>query len=193
MDCGPGVTLCGVLAVMTGLGSGVQNVTGGAVYGHPYPMVHGLWPEVAPYGNSQCVQPQDPLSEPSKVVGCYQCYTGDPNCTTDHQVLFQEHEWHKHGSCAGAKDADTFLQTVCDIALAPLKLLYQARQSGVRDLGGFERVLKRNGPQYEVFASNETTSQLMLSACADEGGHWVLTPRRYFSTFCGKASTREPR
>ena len=33
MECGEGVEACGVLALMTGLGSGVQNVSGGAVYG----------------------------------------------------------------------------------------------------------------------------------------------------------------
>ena len=33
MRCGVGVEVCGVLALMTGLGGGVQNVTGSAVYG----------------------------------------------------------------------------------------------------------------------------------------------------------------
>ena len=44
MVCGDGVALCGVLTLQTGLGEGV--------YSHPTPSVHGLWPEVAPYGTS---------------------------------------------------------------------------------------------------------------------------------------------
>ena len=46
MSCGDGVAVCGVLTIMTGLSGGVQNVSGGAVYGHPGPIVHGLWPQV---------------------------------------------------------------------------------------------------------------------------------------------------
>ena len=49
MVCGDGVALCGVLTLQTGLGEGV--------YGHPTPSVHGLWPEVAPYGTSACAKP----------------------------------------------------------------------------------------------------------------------------------------
>jgi hypothetical protein len=110
MSCGVGVDLCGVLALMTGLGSGVQNVTGGAVYGHPTPVVHGLWPQTPPFGDSACVAPSAGSANATRIYSCYQCtYPGDTNCSSSphHSPTdFQHHEWSKHGVCAGAPRPD---------------------------------------------------------------------------------------
>ena len=52
MVCGEGVALCGVLTLESGLGRGV--------YHHRNASVHGLWPQVPPYGSSQCMTPTPP-------------------------------------------------------------------------------------------------------------------------------------
>ena len=49
MDCGT-APVCGVLTLETGWGGGL--------YGHDTPTVHGLWPQVPPYGNSACLLPK---------------------------------------------------------------------------------------------------------------------------------------
>jgi len=43
MTCGSGVELCGLLTLESGFGSGN--------YDHDECVVHGLWPEVSPYGS----------------------------------------------------------------------------------------------------------------------------------------------
>ena len=182
MTCGAGVSVCGVLALMTGLGSGVQNVSGGAVYGHPVPMVHGLWPEVPPYGDSKCVQPVDP-PPPALLYTCYACPANDTNCTAQHQHLFEQHEWAKHGVCAQAFDADTFFRLVCALSKEPLQLLTVARRNGIHDIGVFAALLSAAG--YEVFSTDAATSSLLLSACVNRKGDWLLAPRSDFERVCG--------
>ena len=102
MKCGQGVSACGTLALMTGLGAGVQNVSGGAVYGHPHPIVHGLWPETPPYGDSACIAPRN-ATLPNRIYICYACTKGDTNCSDikGHSPIdFELHEFGKHGVCA---------------------------------------------------------------------------------------------
>ena len=90
MLCGSGVPLCGTLTLQSGLGSGC--------YHSANPAVHGLWPETRTYGTSQCIRPQ--VSEgPSKIYSCY----ADANDTDDHILWFENHEWTKHGQCAGSE------------------------------------------------------------------------------------------
>ena len=86
MVCGDGVELCGVLTLQTGLGEGV--------YSHPTPSVHGLWPEVAPYGTSECTKPTISTADPRRVVQCYGA-TGEG---TAHIVEFETHEWRLCGN-----------------------------------------------------------------------------------------------
>lgn len=84
MDCGSGVSLCGVLTLESGLGSGP--------YEHDEPCAHGLWPQTTPYGNSACVEP-DSTSDPSRDYTCYDASSDD-----DGEVVpFEIHEWEKHG------------------------------------------------------------------------------------------------
>jgi len=49
MDCGS-APACGVLTLETGFGEGY--------YEHDLPVIHGLWPQVPPYGNSACLTPE---------------------------------------------------------------------------------------------------------------------------------------
>ena len=181
MECGEGVQLCGVLAVMTGLGSGVQNVTGGAIYTHPVPIVHGLWPETAPYGDSKCIAPGD-MSAPKRLYSCYTCTEGDRNCTDHHQLLFERHEFLKHGKCAGVRDADDFFGQVCTLSDEPLKILAASRQNGTTSLDDFKEVMEAKG--YSVFGSDVKTSQLFLSACV-KAGVWRLAAEKDFARVCG--------
>merc|ERR1719162_1867160 len=80
MECGAGVPLCGILTLETGRGVGA--------YHHNEPVVHGLWPQVARYGTSQCLLPQETTS-PSSVASCYK-QDGEPY---RRQLGFERHEW----------------------------------------------------------------------------------------------------
>jgi hypothetical protein len=169
MVCGAGVALCGVLTLATGLGAGA--------YKHPTPSVHGLWPEVAPYGTSACVKPSLSTSDPRRVVQCY-----DATGTSDAQIVgFETHEWEKHGECAGVADARAFLTTVCSLAEQPLQAMGAARTAG-GDLDAARRAVVGLG--LEVFSVDEKNSQLSLSACSD-GQTWTLAPVADFPAACG--------
>ena len=152
MSCGAGVEVCGVLALMTGLGSGMQNVTGGAVYGHPTPVVHGLWPQTPPFGDSACVAPSAGASNATRVYPCYQCARPSPgvvdtNCSgvPHHSPSeFQDHEWSKHGVCAGVRDAQDYLTQICTLAAPPLRVLSAARSAGTTSLDRFKALLEVN-------------------------------------------------
>ena len=67
MDCGSGVSLCGVLALEMGTGDGY--------YKHPSAAVHGLWPQVPPYGTSKCMHPTQSSADPNSLVSCYRPQT----------------------------------------------------------------------------------------------------------------------
>ena len=192
MSCGVGVEVCGVLALMTGLGSGVQNVTGGAVYGHPTPVVHGLWPQTPPFGDSACVAPSAGSANATRIYPCYQCtYPGETNCSgiPHHSPTnFQDHEWSKHGTCAGVRDAQDYLAQVCALAAPPLLVLSAARSAGTSSLSRFKGLLEAAAPEgrrFEVFGTNEATAELYLSACALPSGVWVLAPTSRFGAACG--------
>ena len=152
MSCGAGVEVCGVLALMTGLGSGMQNVTGGAVYGHPTPVVHGLWPQTPPFGDSACVAPSAGASNATRVYPCYQCARPSPgvvdtNCSGvpyHSPSEFQDHEWSKHGVCAGVRDAQDYLTQICTLAAPPLRVLSAARSAGTTSLDRFKALLEVN-------------------------------------------------
>jgi len=177
MVCGDGVALCGVLTLQTGLGEGV--------YSHPTPSVHGLWPEVAPYGTSECAKPSLSTADPRRVVQCYGA-TGEG---TAHVIDFETHEWEKHGECAGVRDARAYLTTVCGLAEQPLQAMTAARKAG----GGLDAARRAvMGLGLEIFAVDEQHSQLLLSACSD-GDTWTLSPVEKFPEACGKQRTAHSR
>jgi hypothetical protein len=177
MVCGAGVALCGVLTLQTGLGQGA--------YSHPTPSVHGLWPEVAPYGTSECAKPSLSTADPRRVVQCYDA-TGEG---TSHIIQFETHEWEKHGECAGVRDARAYLTTVCGLAEQPLQAMTAARKAG----GGLDSARRAvMGLGLEIFAVDEQHSQLLLSACSD-GDTWTLSPVEKFPEACGSQRTARSR
>mmetsp|Transcript_22904 Transcript_22904/g.70858 ORF Transcript_22904/g.70858 Transcript_22904/m.70858 type:complete len:327 (+) Transcript_22904:796-1776(+) len=170
MTCGDAVHLCGVLTLASGLGQGA--------YAHPTPSVHGLWPETGSYGTSDCVAPTGSTADPTSVIDCYAA-TGDDDAGT---VSFETHEWDKHGECAGAVDAPTYLATVCDLAEKPLALMETARDAG-GDLDAMQTAVEAAG--YEVFSTDTYNSQLMISACAGADKEWKLVAEANFDEACG--------
>ena len=177
MQCGDGVAVCGVLALQTGLGPDL--------YAHPAPAVHGIWPEVAPYGSSACVAPRASDANTSVVYPCYAGLTC-PNCDDDDAgdpaLAFEAHEWGKHGVCAGVRDADDFFSQMCGLATYPLAIMTSARAAG-EDLAGIASAVASS---FSIFEIDNSTAQLYLSACVTPiSGFWVLSPVSEFPAVCG--------
>lgn len=165
MQCGS-VAVCGILTLESGLGSGP--------YQHAKPTVHGLWPQVPPYGTSQCAKPTKSVDSPSKVYPCYSNEDGG----TGAQLTFENHEWTKHGECAGAVDVDDYFGQVCQLAAAPLGIMsnqssFDAMATAVASAG------------YEIYMVDGLNKQLELSACLNSNGRWVLSATADFETKCG--------
>ena len=171
IDCsGASTGVCGVLVIETGLGSGVYN--------HTYPAVHGLWPEVSPYGNSQCVAPGD-TTDPSQIFSCYNhSNVGSMQINSMTPLAFEVHEWEKHGLCAGVQNATDFFTQICELASIPLAIVgkndisLSVAQQAVMDSG------------YEVFGVDTTNAQVELSACLNPQGYWILSPVSNFANVC---------
>ena len=155
MDCAR-ASICGVLVLETGLGSGS--------YRHPLPRVHGLWPETPPFGSSECGRPQN-ATPPKRLASCYN--DTDPV----HPLAFEIHEWTKHGICAGVKDAFDYFEQVCSMANAPLKVMLDSRHAGVTKMDVFVHDLARNGfPVWNVW---QHEAQVGLAAC-NRHGKWTV-------------------
>jgi len=168
MECGEGVRLCGVLTLETGDGSGF--------YHSSVPAVHGLWPETSSFGNSECVKPQN-ATDPQKI---YECYKPDGTVSAAHQLSFEQHEWEKHGRCAGVSNAESFFSQVCSLAAGPLKVMQAAKSAGL-DLSATADQLQRSG--YCVYQTM-TQFQIELSACAGQNGQWKLADVADFPSVC---------
>eukprot|EP01063_Lacrimia_lanifica_P039073 TRINITY_DN847_c0_g1_i1.p1 TRINITY_DN847_c0_g1~~TRINITY_DN847_c0_g1_i1.p1 ORF type:complete len:256 (+),score=81.85 TRINITY_DN847_c0_g1_i1:61-828(+) len=161
MKCGGGVELCGVITLESG--------SGRSEYHHSIPVVHGLWPQTAPYGSSQCVAPQNRTS-PSAIPSCYKTDTG---VNPQHQLSFVQHEWTKHGVCAGTQDSADFFAQLCGLVSAPIAEMTKVKKSGGK-LADMAKALTAAGyPVWEVDSSGSADQQLQLSACA-KNGKWVL-------------------
>ena len=122
-------------------------------------VVHGLWPQIGKYGTSKCVRPGD-TNEKLRV----------------REKINQNHEWKKHGRCAGVDNAADYFEQVCSMAVHPLNVMKQALADD-KDLQG-------NLAQYrcESFASTAIV-------CADETGKWHYAKVRDFQHVCGRPST----
>jgi len=181
MSCGDGVSVCGVLALQTGLGPDK--------YAHASPVVHGLWPENPPYGDAECVAPED-VSAPTVVVDCYEGLVC-PNCDDNpaDPVLaalhFEEHEWSKHGVCAGVTDVTSYLEQTCSLAADPLVFAAEAMEGGA-DLDHIVSRVKDAG--YSIWSVYEASAEIMLSACATSDGVWKLAAPEDFPAVCGSMS-----
>lgn len=175
MDCGT-APLCGVLALETGYGKGY--------YKHKTPSVHGLWPETGKYGSSQCLPPKS-TSDPANIHYCYD----DDGDTIIHEKWFENHEWEKHGVCAGASDADAYFEMVCNLSKAPLAVMTKARNeqpSSDKSLDDFVQALESAG--YSIFYGDYQYEQILLSACASKDGDWIIADVSEFSAVCGGGS-----
>lgn len=62
MQCG-NEQLCGILVLSSGLGKNKYN--------YKTPKVHGLWPEIYPYGNSICIVPNTMDYQEQNKLDCY--------------------------------------------------------------------------------------------------------------------------
>jgi len=181
MDCN-GVKLCGVLALESGFGS--RN------YEHSDPTVHGLWPQVPPYGNSQCIAPKESTVTREK----HYCYKS----AGSRQAWFQNHEWTKHGICAGARNDDHFFDQVCDLSDEPLALMDRVRdektgpcqkQASEPDQERcFLKIISEVEKKFPVYSVDQYNDQIMLSACAGVDGIWKLASAPNFQKLCGRAS-----
>ena len=120
MDCG-GAKLCGVLALQMGTGEGA--------YSSPVTRVHGLWPQVPPYGTSECKAPKS-AEMPAHLAPCYRP-VGSQNYS--HEMWFEGHEWEKHGMCAGMRDAGDYFHQICPRIATFMSWCFPASQ----DLQGF--------------------------------------------------------
>ena len=172
MDCGS-VSLCGIMTLETGKGPGTLARPASTAskhsrntarpragkYQHPTPSVHGIWPETGAYGSSKCIAPSVSSAQPSELISCYD------------DLGFEQHEWGKHGVCAGVKDAKDFFTQVCALATAPLKVM-AATVSGGGDVTRAASDLKAAG--YAIFDTDPKNAQVELSACADASGTWHL-------------------
>lgn len=173
MECGEDVPLCGVLVIESGLAANGE-------YHQDTPGVHGLWPETGYYGTSQCISPTEDTSDPTKV---YECYLNDG----DDLLKFEEHEWEKHGRCAGVKSAEDYFTQICALADKPIKIMTGIKQSG-GDLSKMSDALGNAG--YAVFGLDNHNKQVKLSACASNDGKWVLAPVNEFSAHCSESLRR---
>ena len=174
MNCGT-VEDCGVLTLQTGLASPVtQNQRD--LYVHTEPVVHGLWPETGKYGTSDCTRPSKSSEQPSKVYPCYAHAAGPEH--------FEDHEWEKHGKCAGVSDADDYFQQVCSLSRKPLQIMRSVRQVGSTNLTDYASALRQKG--FSVFGMDDQHMQIELSACRDPNQQWHLAAPEHFEDVCGQ-------
>lgn len=186
MSCG-GAHMCGVLSLESGMGEGF--------YQHNAPVAHGLWPQTEPFGVSPCISPASTRPRMPGLPDCFDYASPDP----DHVRWFVEHEWGKHGVCAGVASEDDYFAQICELSAAPLAVMAVARAAG----SGFKDVAKAlKTAGYPVYWIDVDNGEVALSACAVRDHHgagylWKLAPVALFPKVCGRrtksnASATEP-
>ena len=111
-------------------------------------------------------------AQPKELISCYD------------DLGFEQHEWGKHGVCAGVKDAKDFFTQVCALSAPPLRVMAATVAAG----GHVARAaadLKAAG--YAIFGTDAKNSQVELSACADASGTWHLAAISDFAATCEAA------
>jgi len=139
-----------------------------------------MWPEVPPYGNSQCAAPKD-MSPPTTVFPCYSA-TGQNSSSI---IAFEQHEWSTHGKCSGTRDASDFFSQICKLSAGPL-----AAMKGLKSLDTMKTAVTRVG--YEVFDVDTVNAQLSLSVCLSKTGQWVFSAAKDFAKNCGAGPAPTP-
>eukprot|EP00924_Labyrinthula_sp_SR-Ha-C_P011303 snap_masked-scaffold_36-processed-gene-0.23-mRNA-1 protein AED:0.06 eAED:0.11 QI:0/-1/0/1/-1/1/1/0/188 len=168
LNCGR-AKVCGILVLESGYGKNV--------YHHRTPMVHGLWPQVPPYGTSVCLHPAQTFL-PDQVYPCYK----DVDENNDHQLKFETHEWLKHGTCSGVKNSSDYFHQVCSLAKDPLKRMKEIEQQSSSFLTLAKEISKSGFPLFDI---DNAEKQLYLSACLNrKKGKWFLAKIDDFVLLC---------
>mmetsp|Transcript_8035 Transcript_8035/g.9322 ORF Transcript_8035/g.9322 Transcript_8035/m.9322 type:complete len:291 (+) Transcript_8035:228-1100(+) len=160
--------LCGLLTLESGLAQGFYNSSG----------IHGLWPEVAPFGNSLSITPtnanfdaQGVLNGPAKRPGCNSWAE-----LRDGQPWFAEHEWTSHGVHAGSEDSVAFFNNACDLATGgedggPLGVLVSAVSSSDKSWVKVQSMMRTNSNYGKYIVTiDEENDQVELGVCAKCAG-----------------------
>jgi len=110
------------------------------------------------------------------------------------QAWFQNHEWTKHGTCAGTKNDDDFFNQVCDLSREPLVLINKIRDERImpcvqqktepQQETCFLKIIKEMEEAYPVWSVDQYNDQIMLSACAGRDGRWKLAKVADFPSVC---------
>ena len=91
--------------------------------------------------------------------------------------------------CAGVKDAEDFLDTVCGLSQRPLKVIQEAEDSGDTDMESVAEALKEAG--FPVFyVDGGYTKQIELSLCAGTDRAWRFAAPEDFEELCGSGEPR---
>eukprot|EP00873_Tetraselmis_striata_P036238 jgi/Tetstr1/456502/TSEL_043225.t1 len=183
MSCGA-APLCSVLVLETGLGDGA--------YRHSTPVLHGLWPQGGSFGSSSCIRPTQSVADlpyDSRRPDLLECY--DHNLTdgmSRQENGFANHEWEKHGKCAGMLNVHDYLDDACGLAAAPLAVMAKARAAGMHDTYNLAEELYQAG--YPVWkATYYELQEIHLSACAGSDHVWKLADPDEFSSLCGPGAS----
>lgn len=154
--------LCGYLTIGSGLGNGN--------YGTGEPGVHGLWPNVD-FGESPCINPVNMK------------YNSKGTCKYLNKKTLAEHEWEKHGICAGGPGPSSYyFNLACSLGKPIVYILNDTLKTGVdsrknRDTiwSDMKTEISRSVYRNNLHKINETTREFMFKVKSeDKGNTWVL-------------------
>jgi len=128
----------------------------------------------------QCIAPKD-TTDPTTI---YSCYTSE-DIDDAAQLDFEDHEWDKHGKCAGVSDVADYFAQICSLSAAALKVMSDVRASDPGDFAAMKTALSSAG--FPVWGETGN-SEVQLSACASSDGRWKLSPVSSFGTVCERTS-----
>jgi hypothetical protein len=114
----------------------------------------------------------------------YTCYK-QGNESEAHLRAFENHEWEKHGRCAGVADADDYFHQICALSSEPL-----ASMAGASDWGDSVHKLITAG--FPVWSIDNDNDQIQVPVCAGHDGRWKIVAPSKFSSQCGGGSTTQP-
>ena len=145
--------LYGMLVLSSGLGKGK--------YKHEQPRVHGLWPEVKPYGSSMCITPNIIDYQEENKLDCYK-----------DDIELKKHEWYKHGKCSGTLDSTDYFEQICNLSKDPISIM-----SKYNTLHEMKNALIKNN--YNVYKIDDKHAQIYLSACYKKNiKQWYLSSQK---------------
>jgi len=156
MNCPTNYSLCGTLTIESGLGKnhyhGVQ------------PGVHGLWPEVKPYGTSECVTPLNTTFNINDSNSGLMCnYVNE----TRDNFWFAEHEWTKHGLCSGTGPALNYFIMMCTLGHPIVQMLAMSNTW----LQMKESIAFSDWKDY-IYKFDNKNKQFLFSVCSIGNGIW---------------------